>query len=162
MASGALPSSRYRAQSLSKYQPKRIGLGRSLWDIRTAPRRSRWALYTIVFILVVLLIPLPGLSSIRELLLGSLLPRFGEPKSTPGRQVLRYVNPLIGTTNGGMLSPGPDPAPCLALSCPALVLVILTYPQAMYFPAQVCHMAWQSPSQIHSTREKMLLAMLRI
>lgn len=106
MASGALPSSRYRAQSLSKYQPKRVNFSRALWDIRTGPRRAHWVVYVLVFVLVVLLIPLPGLTSLRQLLLDSFLPRFSEPRTTPARDVLRYIDPLVGTANGGHVFPG--------------------------------------------------------
>lgn len=107
MASGALPYSRFRAQSLSKYQPKRVNFSRTLWDIRTGPRRTRWIIYVLIFILVVLLIPLPGLTSLRALLLDSLIPsRFSEPRTTPARDLLRYIDPLVGTANGGHVFPG--------------------------------------------------------
>lgn len=51
--------------------------------------------------MVVLLVPLPGLGALREGVLGGLLPSFGESRSVKGREVLRYIDPLIGTTNGG-------------------------------------------------------------
>lgn len=109
MASGALPYSRYRAQSLSKYQPKRVNFSRTLWDLRNGngARRTRWILYVLVFVLVVLLIPLPGLTSLRALLLDSIVPsRFSEPRTSPARDVLRYVDPMVGTANGGHVFPG--------------------------------------------------------
>lgn len=106
MASGALPSTRYRAQSLSKYQPKKVNFSRTIWAIRNGPHRTRWILYVFIFVLVVLLIPLPGLSSLRELLLDSLVPKFSEPRTKPARDVLRYIDPMIGTTNGGHVFPG--------------------------------------------------------
>lgn len=107
MASGALPYSRFRAQSLSKYQPKRVHFNRALWDLRTGPRRTRWAIYVLIFILAVLLIPLPGLTSLRALLLDSLIPaRLSAPRVTPASHVLRYIDPLVGTANGGHVFPG--------------------------------------------------------
>lgn len=75
--------------------------------MRGAPRgRSRLALYLLVFLLVVLLVPLPGLASLRDLVVGAILPSFSEPRTTPARHVLRYIDPLIGTTNGGHVFPG--------------------------------------------------------
>lgn len=108
MASGALPSSRYRAQSLSKYQPKRVSLNRTLWDLRSrAPRgRARWAAYVLLFLLVVLLVPLPGLTLLRDLLRDSLIPTFSQPSTASARDVLKYVDPLVGTANGGHVFPG--------------------------------------------------------
>lgn len=107
MASGALPYSRYRAQSLSKYQPKRVNFSRTLWDIRNGPRRTRWILYVLVFVLVVLVIPLPGFTSLRTLLLDSIVPsRLSQPRTSQARDLLRYVDPMVGTANGGHVFPG--------------------------------------------------------
>lgn len=111
MASGALPKTRYRKDSRAPlYQPRRVGPAwRRNLDVRgiALPRgRGRLVLYVVVFLVLVLLVPLPGLTSIRDPLLGSVLPTFGEPRATPARGVLRYIDPLIGTTNGGHVFPG--------------------------------------------------------
>lgn len=63
-------------------------------------------LLVLVLLVVVLMVPLPGLTSTRNLLLGALLPSFTSPRTIPARAVLRYIDPLIGTANGGHVFPG--------------------------------------------------------
>lgn len=68
--------------------------------------RGRLILLVFVVLMVVLMVPLPGLASTRTLLLDALLPSLASPRTTPARSVLRYIDPLIGTANGGHVFPG--------------------------------------------------------
>lgn len=116
MASGALPKSRYRRKdsraSASQYQPRRLTRWSRTWDgyyargQALARGRGRFALLVLVFLVVVLMVPLPGLTSTRNLLLGALIPSAASPRTTLARSVLRYIDPLIGTSNGGHVFPG--------------------------------------------------------
>ncbi|ROV89359.1 hypothetical protein VPNG_10130 [Cytospora leucostoma] len=99
MASGALPpSARYKEKVGAPYRPKR--------RIRR-PSRKAVMLYTLVFFIAVLLFPVPGFISIRDSVLGLIIPGHAPPpRATPPRDVLRYIDPLIGTSNGGHVFPG--------------------------------------------------------
>lgn len=128
MASGALPTHRYRKDSRAAsalYRPRRHpGAANPIqraWDrVRTLLRSGsgRGArlilLYLIIFLLVVCFLPLPGgLSSTTRDLLSSLLPPVfggegggGDEGLTTWGDVLRYVDPLIGTAGGGHVFAG--------------------------------------------------------
>lgn len=126
MASGALPTHRYRKDSRAAsalYRPRRhpgaAGPIQRAWDrVRTLLRSAsgRGArlifLYLIIFLLVVCFVPLPGglSSSTRDLVSSLLPPVFGEDDGSDGLttwgDVLRYVDPLIGTAGGGHVFAG--------------------------------------------------------
>ncbi|ROW03073.1 hypothetical protein VMCG_05748 [Cytospora schulzeri] len=99
MASGALPpGARYKEKAVAPYRPKR--------RMRRPSRRTA-AIYFVVFFLAVVLFPVPGLVGFRESILDLIVPGHAPPpRSTPPRSVLRYIDPLIGTTNGGHVFPG--------------------------------------------------------
>lgn len=117
MASGALPSHRYRKDSRAAsalYKPRRPGarqpfLERARSILPPSLRRSSNRLlgvYVLVFVLVVL-----GVFAQWEVGLGALLPTGlgrGGSRGTAGagEDVLRYVDPLIGTAGGGHVFPG--------------------------------------------------------
>lgn len=118
MASGALPTHRYRKDSRAAsalYHPRRPGgPARRLWDRtrnllspRGGGRVARLVIiYLIVFLVVVFLVPFPGLSSMRDTL-GGVLPTFAEEDTLlSAPDVLRYVDPLIGTAGGGHVFAG--------------------------------------------------------
>lgn len=117
MASGALPSHRYRKDSRAasaQYKPRRPGGRQPLWDrarsILPAPlRRSSGRLlvvYALVLVLVVLVLVAPTWT--REVVLGSVFPAAGLGRGAGSGQVdvLRYVDPLIGTAGGGHVFAG--------------------------------------------------------
>lgn len=128
MASGALPTHRYRKDSRAAsalYRPRRPGAGGPIqraWDrvritLRSGSGRGARLilLYFIIFLLVVCLVPLPGgLSSTTRDLLSSVLPPVfgggsgdgGDDGLTTWGDVLRYVDPLIGTAGGGHVFAG--------------------------------------------------------
>lgn len=118
MASGALPTHRYRKDSRAAsalYQPRRPGgPARRLWDTArnlVAPRgrAARLAVYLVVsFVVLALLVPLPGLSSSEWRGAVKLLPGFGRDDDglATAEDILRYVDPLIGTAGGGHVFAG--------------------------------------------------------
>ena len=83
------------------------GLPSSSFRLTSFPRRSRVILYALLALTVFLLLPKPELHLGRAIIF--LL--FGSDAATsltsrPSVDVLRYVDPLIGTTNGGHVFPG--------------------------------------------------------
>lgn len=99
MASGALPpGAKYKEKVGTPYRPKRL---------TRRPSRRTVVVYSLVFFLVVILFPVPGFTSLRGSVLDLIIPGHAIPKRlTPARGVLRYIDPLIGTTNGGHVFPG--------------------------------------------------------
>ncbi|KAL1855199.1 hypothetical protein Daus18300_011200 [Diaporthe australafricana] len=99
MASGALPpGAKYKEKVGAPYRPKRL---------TRRPSRKTVVLYSLVFFIVVVLIPVPGFTSFRQSVLDLIIPGHAIPQRvTPPRSVLRYIDPLIGTTNGGHVFPG--------------------------------------------------------
>ncbi|KKY39307.1 putative glycoside hydrolase family 92 protein [Diaporthe ampelina] len=99
MASGALPpGAKYKEKVGTPYRPKRL---------TRRPSRRTVVVYSLVFFLVVILFPVPGFTSFRGSVLDLIIPGHAVPKRlTPPRGVLRYIDPLIGTTNGGHVFPG--------------------------------------------------------
>lgn len=99
MASGALPpGAKYKDKVGTPYRPKRL---------TRRPNRRTVVVYSLVFFLVVILFPVPGFTSLRASVLDLIIPGHAIPKRlTPARGVLRYIDPLIGTTNGGHVFPG--------------------------------------------------------
>lgn len=99
MASGAFPpGARYKDKAGAPYRPRQ--------KIRR-PNRKTAALYFLVFFLVVVIFPVPGFVGFRESILDLIIPGHAlPPRLTPPRDVLRYIDPLIGTSNGGHVFPG--------------------------------------------------------
>lgn len=99
MASGALPpSARYKDKVAAPYRPKRRIV---------KPSRRTTVIYFLVFLVLVVLFPVPGFTGIRQSVLDLIIPGHAlPPRSTPPQGVLRYIDPLIGTANGGHVFPG--------------------------------------------------------
>lgn len=99
MASGAFPpTARYKEKTGAPYRPKR--------KVRR-PSRKTVLLYFLVFFLAVVIFPVPGLVGFRQSVLDLIIPGHALPaRSTPPRDILKYIDPLIGTTNGGHVFPG--------------------------------------------------------
>lgn len=99
MASGALPpGAKYKEKVGAPYRPKRL---------TRRPSRRTVVVYSLVFFVAVVLIPVPGFTSFRQSVLDHIIPGHAIPQRvTPPRSVLRYIDPLIGTTNGGHVFPG--------------------------------------------------------
>lgn len=70
------------------------------------PRRSRVLLVMLIFFCVLLFLPKPGIYVGRTLLFFLFSPDIAGPYGHKGSNldVLKYIDPLIGTTNGGWFS----------------------------------------------------------
>lgn len=91
-------------EKIGRYRPKRT----ATLESRVLPRKSRALLIVFVFFVAVLIFPLPGTAAFRAFFLALLLPRdvTSLGRTTPPEDILKYIHPLIGTTNGGHVFPG--------------------------------------------------------
>lgn len=82
--------------------------GMAPFRLSTFPRRSRVLLYALLAFCVFLMLPKPELHIGRAILFFMFGPDVATSFTSrgPSADVLKYVDPLIGTTNGGHVFPG--------------------------------------------------------
>lgn len=95
-----------RAEESSPFR-KPFSMAAAPLRFRGMPRRSRFLVYALVFISFLYLIPRMHLGMGGTLLFFLISPEAAGPYGGGHKvDILQYVDPLIGTTNGGHVFPG--------------------------------------------------------